>query len=89
MRNSAAADANACLDDLGALTSCTIEEQRSRQSSVDTDTTLMAVGYIGGGVLVAAGALLLILAPSDETQSHTAFRCVPSFPLGAACTGSF
>ena len=49
------------------------EDQQSTLDSYRTMGTVSTIGFVAGGVLAAAGTVLLILAPSDDVQAEVGF----------------
>lgn len=60
---------------------------QDRVSAATTWKTAAVVGFAGGGLLLGAGAVLLLTAPSSSSPSHRV-ACVPA-GLGATCGGAF
>ena len=62
-------------------------------STYDEGTTMQTVatvGFVSGGVLVAAGALLMLTLPSGAAPRRTTLACGPSgIGAGVSCAGSF
>lgn len=92
LRESAVADANRCVTDRGALNLdlCDQSEYDAHSGAANRDGTISLVGYVAGGVLIGAGALLLLLAPHASTHDGLALSCGPTFSnVGAVCVGAF
>lgn len=59
-------------------------------STATTMQTLSVVGFVGGGVFAAAGAVLLVTAPSSRSREGLAVRCgMGPGDVGVACGGRF
>jgi hypothetical protein len=63
----------------GSPTSCPDHDGAvSHHSNLTTDSTISTWAFIGGGVLVASGALLFLTAPSRHAPPASGFVLVPS-----------
>ena len=69
------------------------EGRRGDVDRLKTDQTIANVGFIGGGVLAAAGAVMILVGkPSKEETSATASRLDPQVGPGRSgivATGRF
>lgn len=92
MREAAVEDANRCIALDGSLdiTRCSASIYEERNALVRRDSTWMTVGYIGGGILIATGIVLLIVGRRSDPDEDVAFSCGPSLTgIGATCAGTF
>jgi len=61
---------------------------RAKHDSVDAASRMMWIGYVGAGVLAAAGVTLVLLAPrADRTAAIAASRCSPTLAASGGTTG--
>ena len=63
----------------GNPSQCTdVSGGQSKRSSAEGDATLSTVGFVAGGVLLAAGAVLFLTAPGHEGAPRSALTVVPA-----------
>ncbi|MBK8169862.1 MAG: hypothetical protein IPK60_05915 [Sandaracinaceae bacterium] len=86
LRESAAVHANDCTANAIASGACT--DLRERQDAARSLTTLSIAGYVAGGSLLVAGALMLVL--NRPAIAQHAYMCGPTTnAFGLGCVGTF
>ena len=76
-------------DDICPETNCATQDGLDKHDQAFTFSVVSTIGFVAGGVLAAAGILMIALAPGGEDGADSASLSIGPTPGGVMVNGTF